>query len=80
VVGTFAGLAYGAPVRRADYDLRPHLAPAEPLEIFLPGVARVGSATSAARGRVTATARDGGTVLVLDRLDAGDILLLRGVE
>lgn len=150
VVGTFAGLAYSAPVRRADYDMRrdfeaarralvtcavppslvprpaasslplvetrlvrrgaeaavflanwdhhaveeqaldragksvtktrPHLAPAEKLEIFLPGIAKVGAATSAARGHVTATARDGGTVLVLDRLDAGDILLLRGVE
>lgn len=150
VVGTFAGLAYSEPVRRADYDMsrdfqaarralvtcavppdrvprpaacesplvetavvrrggdaavflmnwafraveeqaidktgktvaktRPRLVPVEKLEVFLPGIPRVGSATSSARGRVTATPRDGGTVLALDRLEAGDIILLGGIE
>lgn len=60
--------------------MRSKLVPMERLEVFLPGIAKVSSATSSARGCVTATAREGGTLLTLDRLDAGDVILLRGVD
>ena len=65
---------------KAQPTYRPKLVPAEKLRVEIPALTAAAQARSAA-GNKAALAREGARVVVtLDKLDAGDVILLSGVQ